>query len=316
MKKLIVFDPPMCCATGICGNSVDPTLVTFASDLEWLKKQGVDVVRHGLSFEPAEFVKNEAVKATLQKEGNNSLPIIVVADEIVSKGCYPSREKLAEFCHIPFNEEEAPPVHREENCCCGVDCDCSAGVNPKTCSTPEDECDCTNAPAEDNCFCGPDCDCHKSNVSKNFKKILFLIILTIIVIIIASRFCCKAGAVENSYKIITSMSQINTNEEVAFIYIPTENNEKISAKTKNAMLSAQNTLKSKNINASLYIINPKSSEYPQIASKTAPPAILTIYKGKNKDYVTSVINQTRLLQSYMATTRESGCGADCPCHRK
>lgn len=38
MLKLEVFDPPMCCATGICGNNVDPKLITFASDLEWLKK--------------------------------------------------------------------------------------------------------------------------------------------------------------------------------------------------------------------------------------------------------------------------------------
>ncbi len=45
--------------------------MTFASDLEWLKKQGVDVVRHGLSFEPAEFVKDEAVKDLLNKKEIN-----------------------------------------------------------------------------------------------------------------------------------------------------------------------------------------------------------------------------------------------------
>jgi len=88
MLKLEVFDPPMCCATGICGNSVDPKLVTFASDLEWLKKQGVDVVRHGLSFEPAEFVKNEAVKSTLQSDGDGCLPILVIDNKIISKACY------------------------------------------------------------------------------------------------------------------------------------------------------------------------------------------------------------------------------------
>jgi len=312
MIKLKVYDPPMCCATGICGNSVDPTLVTFASDLEWLKKQGVDVVRHGLSFEPAEFVKNEAVKTTLQTDGNNCLPIIVVDDKIVSKACYPSRCNLAKFCQIEFNEADAPPIHREENCCCGVDCDCSSGINNKSCPPPE--CDCTNAAAEDNCMCGPDCDCHKSNVSHNFKKILFIVVILVMLAIVAARFCCKAGAAETFSQNITSISQIKT-DEVAFIYIPTKNNEKISVKTKNAMVSAQKTLKAKNISASLYTINPKSSEYPQIASKTTPPAILTI-KGKNKDYVSGTINQTRLLQSYMTTAQEGGCGADCPCHKK
>ena len=184
MKKLIVFDPPMCCATGICGSSVDPTLVTFASDLEWLKKQGVDVIRHGLSLEPAEFAKNEAVKTTLESEGNNCLPIILVGDEIVSKACYPSREKLAELCKIPFNEDEAPPVHREENCCCGVDCDCSAGMNPKTCNT-KDECDCTNAAAEDNCLCSTTSDYPKTTECCNYKRILFtVLILSAIALII------------------------------------------------------------------------------------------------------------------------------------
>jgi len=124
MVKLEVFDPPMCCITGICGTSDDEILVTFASDLEWLKNEGVDVVRYGLSLKPAEFAKNKKVKETFNKEGNKSLPILVIDDNIVSKSCYPSREKLAELCNIEFNEDEAPPIHREENCCCGIDCDC------------------------------------------------------------------------------------------------------------------------------------------------------------------------------------------------
>ena len=86
MLKLEVFDPPMCCSTGICGNSDDPTLVTFASDLEWLKTKGIEVVRHGLSFEPAAFVKNEVVKALIAQEGNSCLPLFVVCSEIILKG--------------------------------------------------------------------------------------------------------------------------------------------------------------------------------------------------------------------------------------
>lgn len=282
MLKLEVFDPPMCCATGVCGNSIDPKLVTFASDLEWLKSKGTDVIRHGLSFEPDAFVKNEAIKNTLQKEGNDCLPIIIVDEEIVSKGCYPSREKLAEICKIEFNKEEKiEPVQIEESSCCG-----------------------------------PDCDCHKSAVSDNFKKVLFIAVLVIMALIIAAKFNCKVGAEEIFCKPLASISQINSNEEVAFVYIPTVKNEKISSKIKNAMISAQNILKKKNITASLYTISPASADYPQIASKTTPPAILTIYKGKGKNYVSGAINQTRLLQSYIAATQEGACGAGCPCHRK
>jgi hypothetical protein len=34
---LCVFDPAMCCSTGVCGPSVDPELARFAADLDWLK---------------------------------------------------------------------------------------------------------------------------------------------------------------------------------------------------------------------------------------------------------------------------------------
>jgi hypothetical protein len=281
MLKLEVFDPPMCCATGICGNSVDPKLVTFASDLEWLKKQGIDVVRHGLSFEPAEFVKNEAVKNTLQADGNDCLPILVIDNEVVSKACYPERKKLAQICKVEYDDTQVASVQVEE----------SFG-------------------------CGPDCDCHKSDVSDNSKKIIFVTILLVIGLIIAFRFSCKAGAAETFYKNLTSTSQISPSEEVAFIYIPTLKNEKISNSVKNAMVSAKKALKAKNISVSLYAMSPKSSEYSQVASQTTPPAILTIYKGKNKNYVSGTINQTKLLQSYMTTTLAGGCGAECPCHKR
>ena len=278
MLKLEVFDPAMCCATGICGNSVDPKLVTFASDLEWLKKQGVDVVRHGLSFEPAEFVKNEAVKSTLHSDGDGCLPIVVIDNKIVSKACYPKREKLAELCKVQYDVKEDIPVQIEESYACGADC-----------------------------------DCHKSNVSDNSKKILFIVVILIMVGIIVFKFSCKAGAAD-VYKNLTSINQINKSEDVAFIYVPTAKNEKISSQIKSAMVSAQKTLKAKNISTSLYTISSKSSEYAQVASQTTPPAILTIYKGKGKNYVSGAINQTKLLQSYM-TASMPGCGAECPCHK-
>ena len=53
MTAVRVFDPAMCCSTGICGPSVDPELVRFAADLDWLKSQGVSVERFNLSQQPA-----------------------------------------------------------------------------------------------------------------------------------------------------------------------------------------------------------------------------------------------------------------------
>jgi len=49
INTLQVFDPAMCCSTGVCGPQVDTQLVQFASDLDWLRSQGVVVKRHNLS---------------------------------------------------------------------------------------------------------------------------------------------------------------------------------------------------------------------------------------------------------------------------
>lgn len=95
MYRLDVFDPAMCCSTGICGPEVDPVLPRFAADLEWLAAQGVEVRRYNLSQQPAAFAASELVKATLEEHGVECLPLVLVDGRIVSMGAYPSREQLA-----------------------------------------------------------------------------------------------------------------------------------------------------------------------------------------------------------------------------
>ena len=35
--RLVFFDPPMCCSTGLCGPSVDDRLVQLQADIEAMK---------------------------------------------------------------------------------------------------------------------------------------------------------------------------------------------------------------------------------------------------------------------------------------
>ena len=91
MTRIDVFDPPMCCSTGICGPSVDPLLAAFAADLQWLSDQGVEVVRHNLAQEPASFVNHALVHARLQAAGDSCLPIVLVNDQVQWEGAYPRR---------------------------------------------------------------------------------------------------------------------------------------------------------------------------------------------------------------------------------
>jgi len=94
MTTVRVFDPAMCCSTGICGPSVDPQLVRFAADLDWLKSEGVTVERFNLSQQPGAFADDAAAKAALEK-GEAGLPLIKVNGEVKSSGVYPSRAELA-----------------------------------------------------------------------------------------------------------------------------------------------------------------------------------------------------------------------------
>ena len=60
--KIEIYDPAMCCSTGVCGPSVDPELVRIQETLRQLQKQApeVQVQRYGLSSEPQAFVANSA----------------------------------------------------------------------------------------------------------------------------------------------------------------------------------------------------------------------------------------------------------------
>ena len=95
MKKLEVFDPPMCCTTGVCGPTIDPALVRFAADLHWLANQRVAIERFNLAQQPQAFAASATVKAALQERGNECLPLILLDGSIVSEGEYPTRDQLA-----------------------------------------------------------------------------------------------------------------------------------------------------------------------------------------------------------------------------
>jgi AhpD family alkylhydroperoxidase len=99
MSKVQVFDPPMCCSTGVCGPEVDPALVRFASDLEWLKSKGVEVERFNLSQGPAAFVQNPLV-AQAMRASDGALPLLIVDGKIAAQGSYPAREVLAELAGV------------------------------------------------------------------------------------------------------------------------------------------------------------------------------------------------------------------------
>ncbi|MCH8558018.1 MAG: arsenite efflux transporter metallochaperone ArsD [Balneolia bacterium] len=97
---LEIYDPAMCCSTGVCGTDLDDTLADFANDLKWLKSQGIEIKRFNLGQEPEAFKSNPHVLSRLQKEGSAILPVILVNSEVASEGGYPVRSQLCEWLGI------------------------------------------------------------------------------------------------------------------------------------------------------------------------------------------------------------------------
>lgn len=97
MKTIQVYDPPMCCPTGVCGTDINPDLIGFAALLAQLGTLGVKVERYGLGQQPMAFVQNPAVKARLDQDGVAVLPLIFLDGELRMQGRYPTAAERPGF---------------------------------------------------------------------------------------------------------------------------------------------------------------------------------------------------------------------------
>ncbi|OLO28162.1 arsenical resistance operon transcriptional repressor ArsD [Alkalihalophilus pseudofirmus] len=111
MKKVEIFDPAMCCSTGVCGPSVDPELTRVASAVYSLEKKGFNIKRYQLTNDPDLFAENKEVNRVLHEKGPDALPAILVNDQLVKVGSYPTNEELAEWLEVkPEELLEKPKV--------------------------------------------------------------------------------------------------------------------------------------------------------------------------------------------------------------
>lgn len=116
MSAIQVFDPALCCSTGICGVNVDQEKVTFAADVDWLKSQGAVIERFNLAQQPMAFAQNLVVKKFLERSGAEALPLILVDGEIALAGRYPNRTELARWAKVSLPLVDIQP---NASCCEG-----------------------------------------------------------------------------------------------------------------------------------------------------------------------------------------------------
>jgi hypothetical protein len=124
MKTIQVFDPALCCSTGVCGIDVDQTLVSFSADVAWARLNGARIERFNLAQQPMAFAENTAVKTFLERSGQEGLPLVLVNGEVTLAGRYPDRAEIVRWAGLAQTAAEIKPAG---SCCSGGKC----------CGTPE-----------------------------------------------------------------------------------------------------------------------------------------------------------------------------------
>ena len=95
-----IYEPALCCNTGVCGPDLDQNLVDFTADLNHLVERGANIARHNLANDPGAFVAEDSVRTFLQVAGSEGLPLTVVDGVTVMTGRYPTREQLVRFARL------------------------------------------------------------------------------------------------------------------------------------------------------------------------------------------------------------------------
>jgi len=106
--KIAIYDPPLCCSSGLCGPALDPVLVKMNDAVMALKKQGVEVERYNLAQQPKSFMDNKQVAELLHQNGKKILPVILVNNEVFRTGEYPAYEDLCKALDIEPQEFRKP----------------------------------------------------------------------------------------------------------------------------------------------------------------------------------------------------------------
>lgn len=146
MKKMQIFEPALCCDTGVCGASVDPELLRITTVIDRLKKNGIVIERFNLKSAPMEFVTNQTVNTFVNQKGAEALPVILVDGNIVIEGRYPTNEEILELLELPASAMLPQNIADNGCCCCGT-----SAEDESCCSETTEQKD------NEGCCCGGGC---------------------------------------------------------------------------------------------------------------------------------------------------------------
>ena len=89
-----LFDPPMCCPTGLCGPALDQTLLDVYEMIMSLQREILRGERYQMASNPNAFLGNAEVMSLVREKQMEALPIIVVRGKVIKVGAYPTADEV------------------------------------------------------------------------------------------------------------------------------------------------------------------------------------------------------------------------------
>ena len=97
MPAVEIFDPPMCCPTGLCGPTLDQTLLDVTDMIHALQADGLRVERYQMTSHPQKFINNADVMRLVREKQMAALPITAVRGQIIKVGVYPTLTEVQPY---------------------------------------------------------------------------------------------------------------------------------------------------------------------------------------------------------------------------
>jgi hypothetical protein len=89
-----IFDPPLCCPTGLCGPSLDQTLLDVSEMIQRFQSEGYSIKRYQMTSHPQAFISNPEVMRLVREKQMDALPITMVHGKVIKIAGYATQGEI------------------------------------------------------------------------------------------------------------------------------------------------------------------------------------------------------------------------------
>lgn len=127
-KKIEIFEPGMCCPTGLCGPGINPEIMRISTVVNTLEKNNVGIKRYNLTSNTNEFISNKIINDIIKEKGESILPVTIVNGEIKKTNDYPTNAEFTEWTGVVIKQDK---INKTNSGCCSDSNVCSIDCAPK-----------------------------------------------------------------------------------------------------------------------------------------------------------------------------------------